>query len=251
MTNATKVQIYLGAASLADVQHCIEAGADIIGLVADERIIGDPAVGGHVLPSLEQVADIFAHVQHQVTTVALTFDDDLQRIADMVRKVRPKVVHFAGNRTLSLHHLKRFRSAFSDTKIMMAIPVNRPEPIAFAVSYQSVCDYFLLDSKGEESDHPYGVGATGQAHDWAISAELVRSVNIPVILAGGLSANNVCDAIKLVQPWGVDSFTLTNITPDRESKKDPIKVREFIDNAKQLKFQNFDNTTDRRVSVAL
>lgn len=233
MKTATKVQIYLGAANLDDVLRCIDAGADFIGLVADERLIGNVDVGGNVLPSIAEVAAIFAEVQSRVMTVALTFDNDVQRIADMVRKVKPKAIHLAGNTLLSVSQIRRFRSAFCDIKIMQAIAVNRPGPIELALAYQPVCDYFLLDSKGDDSDHPYGVGATGHVHDWTVSAELVRSVSIPVILAGGLNAENVVEAIDKVQPWGVDSFTLTNLTPDRESRKDPIKVREFAARAKQ------------------
>lgn len=232
MKTATKIQIYLGAADLEDVLMCINTGADFIGLVADERLIGNTELGGHVLPSLSEVAAIFAEVNSRVTTVALTFDSDIRRIAEMARKVKPGVIHLAGNTVLSVEQIRRFRSAFCEIKIMQAIAVNRPDPIAFARHYQSVCDYFLLDSKGDESDHPYGVGATGDVHDWQISAELVRSVNIPVILAGGLHAANVAAAIDTVQPWGVDSFTLTNLTPDRESRKDPAKVRDFISRAR-------------------
>ena len=62
--------------------------------------------------------------------------------------------------------------------------MNGPSPIELALRYQPVCDYFLLDTNDPDR---IDVGATGQTHDWNISAELVRRVNIPVILAGGLS----------------------------------------------------------------
>jgi phosphoribosylanthranilate isomerase len=48
-----------------------------------------------------------------------------------------------------------------------------------------------------------------------------------VILAGGLSADNVADAIATVRPWGVDSFTHTDI-PGHRGKKDPARVRAFV-----------------------
>ena len=63
------------------------------------------------------------------------------------------------------------------------------------------------------------------------SARLVRETNIPVILAGGLSADNVADAVRLVQPWGVDSYSHTNL-PGKPVRKDPDKVRRFTANAK-------------------
>jgi phosphoribosylanthranilate isomerase len=53
-----------------------------------------------------------------------------------------------------------------------------------------------------------------------------------VILAGGLSAENVADAIATVRPWGVDSFTHTDI-PGQRGKKDPARVRAFVAAAKR------------------
>jgi phosphoribosylanthranilate isomerase len=55
----------------------------------------------------------------------------------------------------------------------------------------------------------------------------VERSRLPVILAGGLSANNVAQAIAAVRPWGVDSFTHTDL-PGSRGKKDPARVRAFI-----------------------
>src|SRR5260370_39554151 len=71
----------------------------------------------------------------------------------------------------------------------------------------------------------------GEAHDWLVSRMIiVERSRIPVILAGGLSADNVEKAIATVRPWGVDSFTHTDI-PGQRGKKDMTRVRAFIANA--------------------
>jgi phosphoribosylanthranilate isomerase len=64
-------------------------------------------------------------------------------------------------------------------------------------------DALLLDS-GRPALSVKELGGTGRVHDWAISAELVRAVRIPVFLAGGLNAANVADAIRQVKPFAVD-----------------------------------------------
>ena len=72
-------------------------------------------------------------------------------------------------------------------------------------------------------------GATGLTHDWRISQRLVELSPRPVVLAGGLNADNVADAIRMVRPAGVDSHTGVE-GPD--GRKDPAKVRAFVQNAK-------------------
>ena len=74
-----------------------------------------------------------------------------------------------------------------------------------------------------------GIGAAGAVHDWDISAAIVESVDIPVILAGGLGPDNVAAAIEAVRPWGVDSLTHTNQPlPDGGFRKNIDRVGAFV-----------------------
>ena len=74
-----------------------------------------------------------------------------------------------------------------------------------------------------------GVGAAGVVHDWAISSAIVDAVDVPVILAGGLSPDNVAGAIAAVRPWGVDSLTHTNQPISAGGfRKDPARVVAFV-----------------------
>ena len=114
---------------------------------------------------------------------------------------------------------------------MRAIPVGDRHSIDLALAYQAVSDYLILDTHDPGA---VDIGATGKTHDWQISAELVRRVHIPVFLAGGLSPDNVAQAIRTVHPWGVDSYSLTNL-PGGDGRKDPAKVRAFVGNARSLK----------------
>ena len=75
-------------------------------------------------------------------------------------------------------------------------------------------------------------GGTGATHDWNVGAEIVRRLNVPVILAGGLSPANVGDAIRAVKPWCVDSFSHTNLPGSR--RKDPVRVKAFVNAARQV-----------------
>ena len=84
-----------------------------------------------------------------------------------------------------------------------------------------------------------GVGATGETHDWQLSKRIVESVDIPVILAGGLDPDNVVDAIRAVGPAGVDSNTGTNISGS-SVEKDMRRVKQFVNSVR-----HFINNTDK------
>ncbi len=71
-------------------------------------------------------------------------------------------------------------------------------------------------------------GATGKTHDWAISRRLVELSSRPVILAGGLTPENVARAIRTVRPAGVDAHTGVE---DEHGRKDPDRIRAFVCNA--------------------
>ena len=112
---------------------------------------------------------------------------------------------------------------------MQAISVDDMSALDFAKEYEHISDYFILDTS---TTAVQGVGASGNVHDWNVSKAIVESVSIPVILAGGLSSENVQEAISTVHPWGVDSLTHTNkFLNDGSFIKDIEKVREFYLNA--------------------
>src|SRR6516164_7357583 len=105
---------------------------------------------------------------------------------------------------------------------MRSVPVTGPYAVSAAQAYDGIVDWILLDS------HRTGdvqIGAQGVTHDWSISRKIVETVRTPVILAGGLGPHNVREAIRSVQPAGVDSKTKT----DREGthSKDLAKVEAF------------------------
>jgi phosphoribosylanthranilate isomerase len=88
-----------------------------------------------------------------------------------------------------------------------------------------VADALLLDTMTQDR-----IGGTGVSHDWGISARIVEDVARPIILAGGLTPENVADAIGRVKPAAVD----VNSGVEREDgSKHPVKVRDFIARARE------------------
>ena len=104
---------------------------------------------------------------------------------------------------------------------MQAIAVTGPEAVDVARSYESVTDFFLLDSVDPTIP---GVGASGVTHDWSISARIVSALDRPVFLAGGLRPHNVGEAVNAVGPWAVDVCSGVR----RDGALDPALLTEFV-----------------------
>lgn len=215
-----KVQIY-ALTSVADAVDTVDAGADLIGVAVDN----DQAVVEDRTPA--QAREIFAAVEHRASCVALSLGVDAERIARMLAITRAPILHLAA-RDLPVPALERIRAAIGDVKLMLAVLVDGPGAIEVARERAKLADYIILDSGS--SDNPV-TGATGRPHDWNVSARIVADCPVPVILAGGLSPENVAEAVRVVRPWAVDSFTRTDM-PGQRGVKDPERVRAFIHNAR-------------------
>ena len=213
-----------------DVRAIVEMGVDHVGLA--------PAGQGlrSELDSAEARA-LFALLPEGVLGAALTVRTDPAAIVAMADAVGPAIVHICcPTDDLGVAEQRRLRSLLpAGTRIMKAIEVGGPETAARAIDaakrFAAVSDFLLLDTDDPEIP---GIGAAGRVHDWDISARIVERVNeqTPVILAGGLSPENVAQAIRHVRPAGVDSFTWTNRS-DNSRRKDLELTRAFVQEARQ------------------
>ena len=220
-----KVQIYT-LQTVEEALEVISVGVDNIGITPAS--IGLP---GEI--SNETAKDICEKVEGG-TKVALSVSSNIDEIIEMVMFVGPDVLHLCGEpgelNTNGVKSLKeRLQKYNKELPIMQAISVDDMSALDFAKEYEHISDYFILDTS---TTAVQGVGASGNVHDWNVSKAIVESVDIPVILAGGLSSENVQEAISTVHPWGVDSLTHTNkFLDDGSFIKDIEKVREFYINA--------------------
>ena len=147
-------------------------------------------------------------------------------ILRMVDAVQPDIVHISSDvEDVPEKAMEELRKRLDPkVRLMKALPVGGAESLELARRFAPFSDLFLLDTK--VTGMP-GVGATGRTHDWSISRRIVEQFGVPVILAGGLSAENVAESIRQVRPWAVDSNTATNI-PGDPVKKDLRRVAQFV-----------------------
>jgi phosphoribosylanthranilate isomerase len=154
----------------------------------------------------------------------------LQEIETIVKRLQPDILHLGTfPEGISPESVKSLKSKFYFLKIMRSIPVINEESIRLAIDYDQVADFLLLDTykMGDKQ-----IGATGIIHNWKISRAIVDAVRIPVILAGGLSPENVAEAIRQVRPAGVDSKTGTD--KDGSHEKDLEKIKRFVETIRRV-----------------
>mgnify|MGYP001825368677 FL=1 len=223
MASLTRVQIYT-MQSAAEAAAVAALGVDHVGVTPSHR-----GLPGEVDDAT--AADICAALRGRATSVALSVETDAETVERMVAIVQPDILHLCGPPgELGPAAVADLRRALPGVGMMQAIAVTGPEAIATAQSYEDVADFLILDSV--TPDVP-GVGAAGTVHDWAVSAAIVSAVDVPVVLAGGLSPDNVADAIEAVHPWGVDSLTCTNRPlPSGGFRKDLDLVERFCRSAR-------------------
>ena len=217
-------QIYT-AQSPEEAVRLADLGVDHVGITPSS--IGLPGEIDHAI-----AARCVEALRGRAVSVALSVSSEVGEILAMVREVRPDILQLCGDPgVVTPAAVSELRPRLGGVKIMQAIAMTGPEAVEAARRYAQVADYLILDSVTTEVP---GVGAAGTTHDWTISARIVREVEIPVVLAGGLSPDNVAEAIRVVRPAGVDSLTRTNrFLPSGGFEKDLDLIAAFVRASKE------------------
>ncbi|MBN1930111.1 MAG: hypothetical protein JW786_00695 [Desulfobacterales bacterium] len=253
--NRIAVQIY-EIQTPFEAQALIEMGVDHIGSV----IVSEES---WKQPLIKETIELSKNSNAQSSLIPLL--NKLSSILKTLDYYQPEIVHFCEALTNSddtfqfskelIHIQENVRKRFPDIKIMRSIPIlplhiekgmiNPVPSLKLAHLFEPVSDYFLTDTllvekkSGSCEKQPVKgfVGLTGRTCDWDIAAKLVQSSRIPVILAGGISVDNVYEGIMRVRPAGVDSCTLTNSLDAQgrpiRFKKDFDRVKRFVDEARK------------------
>ena len=179
--------------------------------------LGADAVGFVFAPSPRQIAvdrarDIARRLPPGVLTVGVFRDELPARVIDMVHRAGLAAAQLHGSETPEQARMVKAQVG----TVIKALPAGHPG-LGDVAAYGA--DIVLVDSENPGS---------GEVFDWRLAEDAPRSGH-RVMLAGGLHADNVADAIARVHPWGVDVSTGVEREPGR---KDPVKLRRFIEGAK-------------------
>jgi phosphoribosylanthranilate isomerase len=213
-----KVKI-CGITNRQDALNAIACGADALGF-----LVGQMHASRSVFISAEAargIAEALPPFCSSVLVTHLAAPDDLLSLAITARVT---TIQLHGNTTPD--EAVRIRTWLPNVKVYKAIHVTNGTALAHAKTFVGKVDAIILDTAIPEKGM---VGGTGKTHDWNLSRAIVESVPLPAILAGGLTPENVQEAIRIVQPYAVDVNSGVSYS---DGTKDPQKLRQFILNAK-------------------
>lgn len=203
--------------SIEEAIMCLDAKADIIGILVGQEHFSTDFVSKE---TAKEICD-FIHKRCEVSLVThLTNADDIINLTKYI-----------GNDIIQLHsnidesEVEKIVNELPNIKIVRLIHISTDGQIATDISKMKYADFYLLDSFNLKTNQ---VGGTGLTHDWNKSREIIKTLNKPTFLAGGLNPNNVQTAITQANPYGVDVNSGCKV----DGKKNARKVLEFVKNAK-------------------
>jgi phosphoribosylanthranilate isomerase len=204
-----------------------------------------------MIPALRESVSVIRKAGRKSSIIPLFADPDaVHRVIDWYQ---PDIIHFCDglNREAAVDEVavaaaillqQGVKERFPHVEIMRTIPIAPPRlgshvpTLELGRLLEGSSDWFLTDTLlvgGEAQPVSGHVGITGKLCDWDVARDLVNQSHIPVILAGGLSPENVAEGLRFTQPAGADTCTATNLLDESGKpirfRKDPEKVRRFVE----------------------
>jgi phosphoribosylanthranilate isomerase len=200
-----------GITNLADAEAAIAAGADALGFILYEK--------SRRFISIEAALRIVEDLPPFVQSVAVTVDAT-REFTNLGWRKQLKQFNLA-----QLHGKESPVHVRAVSKYLPVIKAVAADRVREIVPGDYAASAFLLDTPSPEH------GGTGKTFDWSLAVEFRQRIARPLILSGGLTPENVAEAVKVVHPYAVDICSGVESVP---GKKDHAKLRDFIQTCKKL-----------------
>jgi phosphoribosylanthranilate isomerase len=203
-----------GITILEDALIAVEAGADAVGFVFHEKSPRKVDV--------ETARTIAAELPERVEKVGVFVEQSAEEIREIVRHAGLSAVQWHGDLPSISARETGLRNQSLRKKIWAFPVAELSNELVISTQMAQAGNVFLLDSG--RGPMP---GGSGKCFDWHEARGIVRWVSraVPVVIAGGLNEENVTEATRVLEPWGVDVASGVELRP---GKKDPAKVSAFV-----------------------
>lgn len=209
-----------GICNREDAQLCSEAGADAIGILLRKPDKGYARDSDRV--TIEEASKLVSSLPKNLKAICLIHETDYDETAAILKSVRPWGAQF--QKEVDQIFLTKIGYDFPDLFVIKTFHMKDDVKLNdLLVEIRLFTDAGCIDAVLLDSAR----GGSGKAHDWQLSKKVVQALDgIPVIVAGGLRADNVQGMISEVQPWGVD--VMSGVTSEFKNKKSEDSVRSFL-----------------------
>ncbi len=203
-----------------DIKIAVRADADAVGLLVGQL----HASPDFILPST--ASRLAKQLPPYISPVIVTHLTEAEAVMEIVDKTGIFTVQLHGNSPVE--DVRNLRDMLPvNGKVIYAVHVIQNRLEVDPESFYPFIDALLLDTYSKDKGQVQG---SGMIHNWEVSARIVQECPLPVILAGGLTPENVSEAIFAVKPFCVDANT--GLKREDGEGRDPEKCREFVRNAK-------------------
>ena len=199
---------FCGFTNQQDVDDAVNLGVDALGFIFYDK---SPRY-----VSADVVQELVYFLPPFVTTVGVFVNHDLDFVNKVVKQCNLDFVQLHGDE--SPDYCMKVKG-----KIIKAVRVSSAADLTQIAKYQGLVSSIILDTK---IDGVYG--GTGKSFDWGIALS-AKQYDVPIILSGGVAAENLSKAIDIVNPYAIDLVSSIEAEP---GKKDYNKMKEILDHVR-------------------
>ncbi len=211
-----------GVSREEDAMNAIKYGADAVGFV-----MGGLVLPPEVEPHAQTVREIIKKFPKNVDSFLVTHLTDIKDIIALSEYINSTGIQVSED--LPLDEWKEIKK-ITNKKIIKTVVVKGESNVKKLKEVEPYCDFILLDTR-----HGGYTGGTGVTNDWGLCKKMIEAAEKPVYLAGGLTPENLKEALEKTKPQGADVSTGVGTYSKeypRKDKKDEEKIKRFIKIAK-------------------
>ena len=200
----------------------VEQGQAIARAFLERNFAGNCAIGFICAPqskrfvSPERIQAIVQNLPPVVETIGVFVDEQSQRVVEIADRCRLSGIQLHGNE--SVDYCQTLRESRPQIELIKAVRLRQPTDLEHLQTYRGAIDRFLIDAY-----HPQQAGGTGLKADWSLLQGFRPP--LPWLLAGGLTPDNVAEAIATLHPDGID---VSSGVEEQPGIKDLAKVEQLL-----------------------
>lgn len=206
-----------GIRNVEDAIMCVDCGVNIIGLLVGQAHTSDDFI------SKELAREIRDALPSNVKTTLITHLENAHDIIEIAKYIDVDYIQLHSH--LPESEVKIIRDELPAKKLLRLIHIDSSGKILNDIRKIEIADFYFTDSINVKTNQ---VGGTGLTHNLVTDKKLIESLDKPVFIAGGLNPDNVGEAVKYCQPYGVD---VNSGCRGKDGFRDKEKVLAFVRNA--------------------